>query len=171
MAGYYGYSMSNNAVDAYENGEKPKGKWKKSEIVDAISKAIKSGEIEPKCEKLIDYLRKVPAKNLRDLTLYKSSWHHTSSWYNETDFYSIDYDYIEGVTEDTLHRYATKITKEEPKEERWVCRFLVWSGSRKHPKATEYEEEGVIKGNWFYRASGDKKSVNARGFYKVNKVN
>lgn len=29
MAGYNGYSMSNNAVAAYENGEKPLSKWKK----------------------------------------------------------------------------------------------------------------------------------------------
>jgi len=33
MAGYKGYSMSNNAVDAYNNGEKPKSKWTKEEIV------------------------------------------------------------------------------------------------------------------------------------------
>lgn len=29
MAGYSGYSMSNNAVDAYESGEKPRSKWTK----------------------------------------------------------------------------------------------------------------------------------------------
>jgi len=29
MSGYDGYSMSNNAVDAYENGEKPISKWTK----------------------------------------------------------------------------------------------------------------------------------------------
>lgn len=33
MAGYYGYSMSNNAVEAYENGEMPISKWTKKEIV------------------------------------------------------------------------------------------------------------------------------------------
>ena len=32
MAGYCGYSMSNNAVDAYNNGEKPISKWKKQDI-------------------------------------------------------------------------------------------------------------------------------------------
>lgn len=172
MAGYYAYSMSNNAIDAYENGEKPKGKWKKSEIVDAISASVKSGEIKPKCERLLSYLNKIPAKDLRNLCLYKSSWHHTSSWYNQTDFYSIDFDRIEDLTEDRI-KYFMKNSKEEkmqPNEERWVCRFLVWSGSRNHPKAIEYEEEGVIKGNWFYRVNGEKKSVNAKGFYKVKKV-
>ena len=32
MAGYCGYSMSNNAVDAYNSGEKPISKWKKQDI-------------------------------------------------------------------------------------------------------------------------------------------
>lgn len=27
MAGYQGYSMSNNAVQAYKHGEKPRSKW------------------------------------------------------------------------------------------------------------------------------------------------
>lgn len=173
MVGYYRYSMSNNAVDAYENGEKPKSKWKKSEIVDAIGTAISSGEIKPKCNNLLFYLYGISAKDLRDMCLCKSSWHHTSSWYNQTEFYSINFDYIEGITEDRIKRFMenSKEKKDaQPIEERWVCRFLVWSGSRNHPKATEYEEEGVIKGNWFYRDNGEKKSVNARGFCKIKKV-
>jgi hypothetical protein len=36
MAGYNGWSMSNNAVDAYENGEMPLSKWNKEAILDAI---------------------------------------------------------------------------------------------------------------------------------------
>lgn len=37
MAGYYGYSMSNNAVEAYKSGEKPYSKWKKADIIQAIN--------------------------------------------------------------------------------------------------------------------------------------
>lgn len=33
MAGYQGYSMSNNAVQAYKQGEKPRSKWTKAEVV------------------------------------------------------------------------------------------------------------------------------------------
>lgn len=36
MAGYSGWSMSNNAVDAYSNGEKPLSKWTKADIFDTI---------------------------------------------------------------------------------------------------------------------------------------
>lgn len=32
MAGYNGFSMSNNAVAAYEDGEKPLSKWTKADI-------------------------------------------------------------------------------------------------------------------------------------------
>lgn len=35
MAGYHGYSMSNNAVSAYADGEMPLSKWTKAEILDA----------------------------------------------------------------------------------------------------------------------------------------
>ena len=58
----------------------------------------------------------------------------------------------------------------EPAEERWKCAFLEWSGSRKHPKATEIIEEGIIKGDWFYRANGSKKKVTANGFRKIERV-
>lgn len=34
MAGYYGYSMSNNAKAAYEMDEKPFSKWSKGEILE-----------------------------------------------------------------------------------------------------------------------------------------
>lgn len=36
MSGYRGYSMSNNAVAAYEEGKKPLSKWFKSEILDSL---------------------------------------------------------------------------------------------------------------------------------------
>ena len=35
---------------------------------------------------------KMPVKQLKDILLYYSEWHHTSSWYNKTDFYALDYD-------------------------------------------------------------------------------
>lgn len=36
MAGYNGYSMSNNAVAAYEDGEMPLSKWSKTAILEVI---------------------------------------------------------------------------------------------------------------------------------------
>ena len=41
MAGYKGFSMSNNAVAAYESGEKPISKWTKREILSMIKSLSK----------------------------------------------------------------------------------------------------------------------------------
>ena len=133
MAGYKGWAMSNNAVAAYENGKKPLSKWTKAAILDAIRKQ----EIELKCSK--EKLRKLPVEVLKETCLIYSSWHHTSSHYNKTDFYSL-------------------------------CAFLEWSGSKRHPKATELIEVGIVKGDWFYREDGSKKKTTANGFKFLERV-
>lgn len=69
MAGYKGYSMSNNAVSAYEDGEKPLSKWTKTEIIESLpilNADVKSG------------LKKMTAEQIKREFLYRSSWHHTS---------------------------------------------------------------------------------------------
>ena len=45
MAGYFGYSMSNNAVDAYGNGEMPISKWSKKAIMEEVEKSVREGEL------------------------------------------------------------------------------------------------------------------------------
>lgn len=40
-SGYNGFSMSNRAVQAYEDGEKPLSKWTKAEIMDIIEYHVK----------------------------------------------------------------------------------------------------------------------------------
>ena len=161
MAGYNNYSMSNNAVAAYESGEKPLSKWTKAELVSALS------EVLPE-----DILKKIKVSVLKERFLKKTSYHHTSCRYNKTDFYSVDYSKAEMFTVEDLEKLIN-IKKEEPTEvveEAWECCFLEWSGSLKHPKAKEVKEIGTIKGNWFYRADGTKKSINAKGFYKIKKI-
>lgn len=80
MAGYNGWSMSNNAVEAYANGEKPLSKWSKADILEAIEEQ----EVELNCT--MEKLRKIPAKVLKLVCLRYSSWHHTSNHFNKTDF-------------------------------------------------------------------------------------
>lgn len=77
MAGYNGYSMSNRAVDAYENGEKPYSKWTKTAVVEHIAEIL---DIDAS-----DVILLKPFKSYLSLT----SWHHTSKMYNKTDFYSV----------------------------------------------------------------------------------
>ena len=74
--GYIGYSMSENAYYAYESGERPLSKWSKSEIVAKLPSQWR-GE-----------LKKLSVKDLKRIFLEKTSWHHTSKFYNRTDFYS-----------------------------------------------------------------------------------
>lgn len=162
MAGYNGWSMSNNAVAAYEDGEKPLSKWTKADIFDTI----KDTGIELKCS--IEKLRKLPVKVLKEVCLKYSSWHHTSNHYNRTEFYSLDINRIENLTDEKIDRLLTdykeeKKMEEKPSEEKWRCSFLEWSGTRKHPVAKEMIEEGIVKGNWFYRKDGSKKKTTANG--------
>ena len=167
MAGYKGYSMSNNAVNAYENGEKPFSKWTKADIV----REIRNSELE--FDFAIEKIKKVPVKVLRSRCLTKTSWHHTSSYYNTTDFYSVDLDFLMEIDNEQIDEWIeihNKNKNEEIKEEKWECEFLEWSGTRKHPKATEITEIGVVKGDWFYRQDGTKKKTTANGFRFIKKI-
>lgn len=166
MAGYNGYSMSNNAVAAYQNGEKPLSKWTKADILSTI----KELDIELKCD--FSKLQKVPVRALKDICLYCSSWHHTSNHYNKTNFYSIDTGRIKDLSNNDIDTIIvnSKVTVAVPLEQKWKCAFLEWSGSRKHPKATEVIEVGTVKGDWFYRADGSKKKTTANGFRFIEKI-
>ena len=171
MAGYNGFSMSNNAVAAYEDGEKPLSKWTKADIFGIIEDEDR--EINLKCS--ISKLRKLPVKILKDVCLTYSSWHHTSSHYNKTDFYSLDVKAVENLTDERIDELiaeckADKDTEDKPSEEKWECAFLEWSGSRKHPVATEVIEEGIVKGDWFYRKDGSKKKTTANGFRFIKRI-
>lgn len=171
MAGYNGFSMSNNAVAAYEDGEKPLSKWTKADIFEIIEDEDR--EINLKCS--ISKLRKLPVKILKDVCLTYSSWHHTSSHYNKTDFYSLDVKAVENLTDERIDELiaeckADKDTEDNPSEEKWECAFLEWSGSRKHPVATEVIEEGIVKGDWFYRKDGSKKKTTANGFRFIKRI-
>ena len=175
MAGYNGFSMSNNAVSAYNMDEMPLSKWTKTAIIEAIEAATSEGELNLNCT--LTNLKKAPAKVLKKLCLYRSSWHHTSSYYNETNFYSLDVDYLEGLTDESLNECIEKSIaegkankKEEPTEEKWRCAFLEWGGTRKHPKAWEVVEDGIIKGNWFILSDGSKKKTTANGFRFIEKI-
>lgn len=73
--GYDGYSMSNNARDAYSHNIKPLSKWNK-EDADAFSELLGA---------------KISLKELKELLKKHGTkgWHHTSMHYNKTDFYSL----------------------------------------------------------------------------------
>lgn len=177
MAGYCGWSMSNNAVQAYEDGEMPYSVWSKDRIICSIRKQVRNNEMELNCS--LSELMRTPLEVLRKNCLRFSSWHHTGKYYRETDFYSLDECSISKLTDEMLRELTAeykerqrrlKAEKEAEVPEIWECSFLKWEGTRRHPKAKEITAIGTIKGNWFYLKDGHKKKLDARGFRKIRQI-
>lgn len=166
-SGYSGYSMSNRAVDAYEDGEMPLSKWTKKMIISEVVKHEHFTEEE---------LKKYHKNVLAEYFLFESSWHHTSKFCNATDFYSIDEDIAKEGSIKELEEIKKRYTPErKPKKEikklearKAHITYLEWGGTRVHPKATNVDAYAVIIGNWAYLENGKKKSICSNGF-KVNK--
>ena len=131
--GYHGFSMSNRAVQAYESGEKPKSKWTKSDILSGLEALDLS-------EDKMAVLKKLPKKVLCDNLLTKTSWHHTSSYCNSTDFYSIDEDKAAKMTIEEIQALAgtKEERKEDPEKYEASVEYLTWSGTKAHPKAERH---------------------------------
>lgn len=166
-SGYSGYSMSNRAVDAYEDGEMPLSKWTKKMIISEVVEHEHFTEEE---------LKKYHKNVLAEYFLFESSWHHTSKFCNATDFYSIDEDIAKEGSIKELEEIKKRYTPErKPKKEikklearKAHITYLEWGGTRVHPKATNVDAYAVIIGNWAYLENGKKKSICSNGF-KVNK--
>ena len=154
-SGYYGFKMSNRAAEAYENGEKPLSKWTKKAIIEQIEEYIEeNGIICP-----IETLKKTTSPVLKKLLLKRTSWHHTSYYANATDFYSVNYDVLEDLTQEEIEAAAVVSKKAAVKLNRYRGNidYLEWTGSRKHPKAIRHSLKNVNieeKGS-FYIVSDD----------------
>ncbi len=108
MAGYYGYSMSNNAVYAFSENKTPISKWSKRKIFEVIEEELKDKNFREEYSipnEIIGKLKKVPLKILKKEILVSNEWHHTSKFYNPTDFYEIDFDYILDLSEEQIQRW------------------------------------------------------------------
>lgn len=123
MAGYSpDFSKSNNALDAEANGRFPASVVAKRLGVPVA--AVKAAEW--------------------------SEWHHTSSWYNRTYYY--DLEEVRGwlATDEGQQALANaRAPREAVTYQDVTVEWLEWSGSRKHPKATERTAGGctvTIKG-------------------------
>lgn len=91
-SGYIGHSMSRRAAEAYELGEMPKSKWTKKAMVTAIQSYCDEFDMsfDP------DVLKGMRKDDMFERFFHKSSWHHTSKFFNETDFYKLDEDAVCG---------------------------------------------------------------------------
>lgn len=121
MAGYSGFSKSNNAVAAEAHGRYP-----------ATAAARLLG---------------VPVAWVK--LQHTREWHHTSSWYNSTDYYDIDTLSEHLATDEGQEQLAqvkTEIASRKQTASRVITgatvRWLEWVGTRNHPRAIERESTG-----------------------------
>ena len=151
--GYIGNKMSERAYEAYESGEKPLSKWTKKDIIECVLN-VRNDFNENELNRY--------SKEVLKVFLVCSSWHHTGSYFNETNFYSLDPDFIE-LSKIEIIQVLEKKKKdlEKEKKEKKILKlqkcmfsYIEWAGTRKHPKATEKESYGIIKGSWIYYKNG-----------------
>ena len=97
-------------------------KWTKVAILEEIKCAIGEGLV---LQVSLEDLAQLPAAELKARFLFQSSWHHTSSYYNETNFYALDWESLEKVTEEQIQSWkSTAKLLMIPIEELkllWVC--------------------------------------------------
>lgn len=134
MAGYNGYSMSNNAARAYDDGMMPLSKWTKAEILE-------------RCGEKAEILSALTVAELRKELLCYSEWHHTSNHFNRTDFFAVDEDRLEDITSTDVQRIieqrvpASKQEKEQPKQITAEITYTVWEGRyRNYRRPKDYTE-------------------------------
>lgn len=83
--GYSGASMSINAAAAYEAGERPRSRWTKPAIIDALRGYCDEWDLlyDPAVES-------ETRAALFDRFIAYSSWHHTGAYARETEFFALD---------------------------------------------------------------------------------
>lgn len=112
--GYVGYSESVRSKKAKENGVFPKSLWTKQRMIEILE--------EEGREDLINKLNNIPVYILKDECLLWEEWHHTSKFYNVTEFYSFSIEYLEELTDQKVkelkeRRRLDNIKNKEKKEE------------------------------------------------------
>lgn len=182
--GYLGNSMSNNAVEAYEEGRMPLGKWKKSMIIDKIE--VNKSLI--KCD--YELLKSQPLEVLKKLLLSSDGeYHHMGMRYTIVDFYHFATNRLSKLTDDDIrleyNRYVTEKKQKEVKKEqdsiknaqydgRWEISYIKRSADGRHKR--EFILTGEIKGGWFYldpesELVGKKKlSISGKNFNRIRRI-
>ncbi|EEU03757.1 hypothetical protein GCWU000322_00057 [Eubacterium saphenum ATCC 49989] len=107
--GYVGQSMSVNATNAYAEEKEPLSKWTKTKIVKAMLDI--NWDLD---EKLVGRLSK---QSLVDEFLEYKEWHHTGKFYQCTDFYGLNENKVEELTNEELKELIIKHTPTEKEKE------------------------------------------------------
>ena len=114
QAGYCGASMSERAVQAYNDGEKPKSKWTKTAMLREIEEYCEDFDLGFKPE-----IKKMKKEEIFNTFFCESSWHHTSKFANITYFYAL--------SDDAMYSFFRELTEDEVRQkerERATARAL-----------------------------------------------
>ena len=139
-SGYSGYSMSNRAAEAYNDGRKPLTTFDKYDV-ECFNDKLQDRGIKVKVKSLAAFKRLVKRYG------YTGEYHHTSAYCNATDFYDPD-SVLDRNDNDLI--YAINYCNEAPKKKIGVNRYkgdftyIIWTGTRQHPKANEQYLSNVI---------------------------
>lgn len=164
MAGYNGYSMSNNAAAAYNSGEKPLSKWTKIAIFEEITENCDIPE-----EKMT-VLQKMTVKELKKEFLHWSSWHHTSKMYNCTDFYSLVFERIEEITIAEIEDIIANRKKSSRRPKEVIETEKTEKVARKAEKEVRAEKERLFKYQTKYKSLSGFMRSNSVDLDKLRKV-
>ena len=182
--GYLGNIMSNNAVEAYDEGRMPLSKWKKSIIIDKIEE----NKSLIKCD--YELLKGQPLGVLKNLLLSSDGeYHHMGMRYTVVDFYHFSTDRLSKLTDADIrleyNRYATEKKQKEIKkgqdliknaqyDGRWEISYIKRSADGRYKR--EFILKGEIKGGWFYpdpesELVGEKKlSISGKNFNRIRRI-
>jgi hypothetical protein len=149
QSGYIGSSLSCGAAEAYASGERPISEWSKDKMIQRI---IYLSDNSFTKEDLHIFSKEFLAQTF----LYKSSWHHTSKFANETDFFSVDEDKVNDLSLEQLRsmflkfKSEKKSKKDTPILKKGSIKYRQWEGSSRHGKFVTHEEPCIIINNWCY---------------------
>lgn len=151
--GYDGYSRSIRSAEAIESFEVPLSMINK-ELINTFLDEYESDFTEDN----FNFLKKLSVskwKYIAKCKTYPSSWHHTGSYFNKTDHYSLStvaekiLEYKDSIDEE--YSYYIKGENNKITFKYGVINVEVWGGTRKHPRIVGYDEvSGIIIGDWLY---------------------
>ena len=158
MAGYYGDSMSNNAVEEYAKGNKP------------FSRITKEDMLKYGVDESVSLFRWYVKTRCRTI-----SWHHTSPEFNETNFYDVEAcceafkkTNIEALKHDYKEYRQSKSAKTEQKKQKFKSESYYFAkieySTRYKRKYTYHEDYAVVCGIWAYLSISKKKKIDGSHF-------
>lgn len=151
--GYVGANRSVRSQEAIDSYEVPFSMINKSLIENFLD------EQEDFTSDDLSFLNKTTVAKWKYVASEKmsaSSWHHTSSYFNETYHYSL-YSIaelllkIKDTLDDDYKAYRESKKKNMSDVKYGFIKVQVWGGSRKRPKLEGHEEVvGIVVGDWLY---------------------